>query len=81
MSDTINHDQQIQPCLILPVNATDVEDAEDASVPLPPGLRDIRLSDQEAAAIKNLLDDSGHPTHTGREMPTADASVLLEKNR
>ena len=78
MPDTINHDQQIQPCLILPVTDTDVEDA---SVPLPPGLRDIRLSDQEAAAIKNLLDDLGHPTHTGREMPTADASVLLEKNR
>ena len=78
MPDTINHDQQVQPCPVPPLKDAD---GEDAFVLLPPSLRDIRLSDQAAAAIKNLLDDAGHPTHTGREMPTADASILLEKNR
>ena len=78
MPDTIDHNQHIQPLILAPAVDADVEDA---SVPLPPGLRDIRLSKQAATEIKNLLDDAGHPTYTGREMPTADASVLLEKNR
>jgi hypothetical protein len=78
MPDTINHDQQVQPCLVPPVKDADVADS---SVPLPPGLRDIRLSEQAAAEIKKVVDDPAHPTHTGREMPTADPSALLGKDR
>lgn len=78
-----DYDQRVRPCLGPPAENGHLEDAgvEDASVPLPPGLRDIRLSNQAAAEIKNILDDEGHPTYSGREMPTADASVLLEKIR
>ena len=78
MPDTINHDQQVQPGLVPPVEGAGVEDP---FVPLPPGLRDIRLSDQAAAEIKNILDDADHPTHAGREMPTAAPAVLLRKGR
>ena len=75
MPDTIN--QLIHPPLVSPAEA----DLEDVSVPLPRGLREIRLSNQAAAAIEQLLDDASYPTYSGREMPTADASVLLEKIR
>lgn len=54
---------------------------EDTLVPLPPGLRDLRLTDRAANKIKTLLDDADQPTYAGQEMPTADAAVLLEQTR
>ena len=83
MPTPIDHDQCVQPCLGSPAENGRAEDAgvEDAFVPLPPGLRDIRLSNQAAIELKKLLDDAGHPTYSGQEMPTVDASVLLEKIR
>jgi hypothetical protein len=54
-------------------------EVEDPDVILPPGLREFRLSQEDAQKMEHLLDDSGHPTHDGKEMPTADASVLVKK--
>jgi hypothetical protein len=47
-------------------------------VTLPVGLREDVLSDEAAAEIQKILDDQTYPTHAGKEMPTADASVLLK---
>ncbi len=52
---------------------------EDPDVILPPGLREFRLSREDAQRLEQLLDDSGIPTRDGKEMPSADASVLLKK--
>ena len=60
-------------CLVPP---SDDAGVEDPLIPLPPGLRDIRLTDREAWEIENLLDSDDQPKHSGREMPTADASAL-----
>ncbi len=67
----------------LPKERCESEEAEveDPEVVLPPGLREFRLSQADAEKLEHLLDDSGHPTHDGKEMPTADASILLKKNR
>jgi hypothetical protein len=56
-------------------------DVEDPNVVLPPGLRGFRLRSEDAQTMQRLLDDPDHPTHEGKEMPTADASVLLKKDR
>ena len=45
------------------------------------GLRDLHLSEEAAAIIKQLLEDPKQPTHAGQELPTADASALLKNNR
>lgn len=83
MTTPLDHDPRVHPSIDSPTENGHVEDAgvDDDFVPLPPGLRDIRLSNQAATEIKNILDDASHPTYGGREMPTADASVLLEKIR
>ena len=83
MPAPIDHEQSIRANLYSPTENGREEAAsvEDAFVPLPPGLRNIRLSKQEAAEIETILDDAGHPTFSGQEMPTADAKVLLEKFR
>jgi hypothetical protein len=52
---------------------------EHTSVPLPPGLRDLRLTEEAAAQMRAALDDDSRPAYTGQEMPTADPSVLLRK--
>ena len=38
-------------------------EVEDPDVILPPGLREFRLSQEDAQKMEHLLDDSGHPTH------------------
>jgi hypothetical protein len=43
---------------------------------LPIGLREMHLTVEEAEKLRQILDDAAHPTHAGKEMPTADASVL-----
>ena len=46
-------------------------------VPVPVGLREIPLTPEAAEEMRCRLDDPNQPTHTGKEMPTADASTLL----
>ncbi len=81
MPDAIDHDQHVQPCLVPPGEYGRAEEAgvEDEVVSLPPGLRKVRLSEEAAQAMRDLLDDEGHAAHVGREMPTADASALRKK--
>ena len=73
-------DHRVEQCLISPPEKGCVEETgvEDTLV-LPPGLCHILLSVEAATKIKSLLDGTTHPTYAGREMPTADASVLLKK--
>lgn len=56
------------------------EKATDACVPAPMGLQALALTAEEAEAIRQILDDPTHPTHEGKEMPTADASVFRRKS-
>jgi hypothetical protein len=52
---------------------SDQAEVEDPDVVLPPGLREFRLSQEDAQRLEQLLDDPEQPTHDGKEMPTADA--------
>ncbi len=59
----------------------DAELEGDSHVVLPPGLRRFSLNQENAQAMQQLLDDPTQPAHGGQEMPTADAAVLLNKQR
>ena len=52
------------------------KETETPVVALPVGLREIPLTPEAAEEIRRILDDPNHPTHAGKEMPTADVSVL-----
>jgi hypothetical protein len=61
-----------------------IQEAEmhDNQVKLPLALReDLPLSVEAAQKMRQILDDPGHPAHAGKEMPTADMSVLLKKSQ
>ncbi len=58
----------------------DPPDHTDRPRELPPGLREITLTVEEATTIQQLLDDPAQPGHKGKEMPSADPSVLRRKN-
>ena len=81
MRSALDHDQRVQPCPGTPGENGSAEDAsvEDVLVPLPPGLRSIRLSEEAAATMRSVLDDVDRSAFAGQEMPTADASVLQKK--
>lgn len=51
------------------------------ALPLPVGLREMHLTIEEAEKIREILDNPSYPTHAGKEMALADASVLLKKDR
>jgi hypothetical protein len=76
MPGTTDQDQHTPPAPVAPA----VTGVAEASVPVPPGLQTVRLSEEAARAIQALLDDEARPGSEGREMPTADASVLLPKD-
>ena len=81
MPDIFDQQQLTQPPTP-PADAPPANEAEgDTSVPLPPGLQPLRLRDEDAETLRRLLDDPQHPAHAGREMPTADASVLRKPTR
>ena len=44
---------------------------------IPPGLREIDLTEDEAKLIENILDDSNYPTHAGKEMPDYEIKSLV----
>lgn len=46
---------------------------------LPPALHAMTLTVEGAQKMREVLDDESKPGYQGREMPTADASVLLKK--
>lgn len=50
-------------------------------IALPPGLRITSLTREEARVIKEIANDPSRPAHEGREMPTVDASFLLNGSR
>jgi hypothetical protein len=81
MPGTTDHNQPLQPTRVAPEPSGCAKDADvtDAGVPLPPGLQAVRLSEKAAQAIQTIIDDETHPVSEGREMPTADASVLKKK--
>ena len=81
MPGTTDHNQPLQLPPVVPEQTGCAKGAEvtDAGVPLPPGLQAVRLSEKAAQAIQTILDDESHPVSEGREMPTADASVLKKK--
>ena len=83
MPDLVNQQQPLQPPAAVPVEVPQAENkgVEDPNVTLPPGLRDLHLSEEAAAIMKQLLEDPKQPTYGGQEMPTADASALLKNNR
>ncbi len=83
MPDAIDPAQHVPPCLGASAENVRVQDVgvEEPSVPLPPGLCDVRLSEEAAQAMRGLLDDEGRSAHGGREMPTADASILRKTAR
>ncbi len=55
-------------------------DTPEACIRLPVALRDdVTLSVEAARKMQQMLDDAEHPAHSGKEMPTADPSVLLDK--
>lgn len=58
---------------------TEEEAMGTGAVPLPVGLCEMRLSVEEAEKLRDILDNPSYPTHAGKEMPIADASVLLKK--
>lgn len=78
MSRIVDPTQGVQPGLAVP-GRSDEEMGKEASVPLPPGLQAIRLTQEQAEVIRTLLDEASH-AHEGGEMPTADASVLRKKD-
>jgi hypothetical protein len=80
--EVFDQNHPAQPSILAPVDVArpENEGVDDPNVILPPVLRDIRLSEEAAAAMKQLLEDAKQPTHSGREMPTADASVLLKNH-
>jgi hypothetical protein len=43
----------------------------------PPGLREIRLTEEEAELLRQILDAPNKPTFSGKEMPSADPCVLF----
>jgi hypothetical protein len=54
----------------------------DSSGKLPIGLReDLPLTVAGAQKIRQILNDPGHASHGGKEMPTADPSVLVKKTQ
>lgn len=55
--------------------------AQECELPLPPGLKEIPLTLEAAQRMRQLIDDPNQPGHAGKEMPTADASILLEKSQ
>lgn len=83
MPFTIDCDKQVQPCLVAPAASPRAEDAsiDNRPVQLPPALREVPLTAEGAQLMRRLLDDPKQPGAEGREMPTADASVLLRKAR
>ena len=61
-------------------NQAEEAEVQDDRVKLPLVLReDIPLSVEEAKKMQQILDDPNHPSYVGKEMPTADASVLRKK--
>jgi hypothetical protein len=54
---------------------------QDTKVALPPAFHAVTLTADEAATIRQLLDDPAQPAQAGAEMPTADASLLLGGDR
>jgi hypothetical protein len=62
-------------------NIAEDADVEDPKVVLPPGLRSFRLSEQNAQMMQQLLDDPQQLGRAGKEMSTADPSVLVNNNR
>ena len=53
---------------------------ENTTVSLPPAFQPVTLTVDEAATIRQLLDDPARPARAGQEMPTADASFLLDRD-
>jgi hypothetical protein len=51
-----------------------------SEVKLPPGLRRVRLTLEQAEAIRRVLDDETKLVHAGREIPTADALMLRRRD-
>ena len=48
------------------------------SVPLPPGLQEIKLTVEEADVICQKLDDDDGQRHLGKDMNVADAAPLVK---
>jgi hypothetical protein len=82
MPDLVNQ-QPLQSPAAVPAEPPRAENeaVADPNVTLPPGLRDLPLSEEAAAIMKQLLEDAKQPTNSGQEMPTADASALLKNHR
>lgn len=82
MPITLDHTNDMRPCIVTTAECGRAEDAGvmDAYVPLPPGLQVITLTVEEAQAIRQVLDDETHPAYEGKEMPTADASVFRKNS-
>lgn len=51
----------------------------EALVKLPPGLKPIRLSEAEADALRDLLDDPNQPGQLGQEMRTIEDYVSMPR--
>lgn len=71
-------DKQVQPCPIVPAGSprADQTIVDEGEVPLPIALRETTLTPEAASEIQRILDDPSHPAHAGREMTSADASIL-----
>jgi hypothetical protein len=63
---------------IVPTPAVPVK--QDPKVSLPPGLQEVVLTEAEARAIRELLDDPAQVGVAGTEMLTADPSCLGRKS-
>src|SRR5262249_17617661 len=54
---------------------------EHGAVILPPALRLVQLTAEEARRIKEILDEPHWSAQEGREMPSGDPDILLRKER
>ena len=82
MPTPTDHVQGVQPPVVAPSESGRSPNADrEDSVSLPLALREIPLSEEAAEAMRTLLYDKSRPGAVGQEMPSADASVLLEKTR
>jgi hypothetical protein len=68
----------VQPAEVLRRGAPVVSDPD---VPLPVGLREMQLTEADAAEIRRRLDDPARPRHQGQEMADAPASSLKPAHR
>lgn len=75
----IDHDRHPQPYIVAKADFCGKEaDMDNREVLLPPTLR-ATLTVEGAERLRQILEDESKPGAEGKEMPTADPSVLLEK--